>query len=248
MATPGELQPFDILYLDDDIVAIDKPAGFHVHQPENPRRRVARELTVLWALRQQIDKWLYPVHRIDVGTEGVLLFALNKPSAAHLCQQFQQNRIRKTYFAIVRGYTNDIGEINLPLELDSTGELVSACTHYVTHSRVELPWAVGKRHNTARYSLVEVKPETGRYHQIRRHMARISHPLIGDREHGDSHHNRFFRLDLSAPGLWLKAKRLSFQHPSQGREINLTSHWSKRWMEVCDKLHLVIPAEGRTHF
>lgn len=227
---------FEILKLEKDFVAIEKPSGFHVHQPEFPRRRVPKNITCLHVLRDQIQTWLYPVHRLDVATEGVLLFALNKESASSLCRQFQQGLVKKTYFAIARGYTLDQGIIDVPLELDSTGVPVPSLTRYKTHARVELPFAVGKRHSSARYSLIEAFPETGRFHQIRRHMARLSHPLIGDAAHGDSHHNRFFRAELGLPGLWLKAKTIEFMHPISGESVRVESQWTPKWRRAFEKL------------
>ncbi|MES2857526.1 MAG: pseudouridine synthase, partial [Bdellovibrionota bacterium] len=94
---------FEILRQEPGFCAIYKPAGFHVHQPEDPRRRVSKNLICMNNLRDQLDQYIYPVHRIDVGTDGVLLFALDKPSAADLCGQFENGVVRKTYFAIVRG-------------------------------------------------------------------------------------------------------------------------------------------------
>lgn len=233
---------FEVLHIEkDEFVAIEKPPGFHVHQPEFPRRRVSREIICLNLLRNQLQTWLYPVHRLDVATEGVLLFALSKQAASGLCRQFQEGTVRKTYFAIVRGFTDDEGVIDIPLELDSTGVPVNAVTRYRTHARVELPYAVGKRHATARYSLVEAFPETGRYHQVRRHFARLSHPLIGDAVHGDSYHNRFFRTELQSPGLWLKAKSVEFQHPATGQMVHVESQWTERWMKVFERLGFTTP-------
>ncbi len=233
--------PFNILSLDEDLVAIEKPAGFHVHQPEFPRRRVPDEVTCLSNLRRQIQCYVYPVHRIDVATEGVLIFALNRESAASLCRQFQAGEISKTYFAVVRGWTDDQGEIDLPLELDSTGVAVESFTRYRTHTRIELPYAVGKRHSSARYSLVEARPETGRFHQIRRHFARLSHPLIGDAIHGDSHHNRFFRAELGLSGLWLKALSIEFHHPRSGLRVSVDCPWGPRWQNLFRRLEIEIP-------
>jgi tRNA pseudouridine65 synthase len=227
---------FEILHQDHDVVAIEKPPGFHVHQPEHPRRRVSREVICLPNLRDQIQSYLFPVHRLDVATEGVLVFALNKESAANLCRQFQAGIVKKTYFAIARGWTPEEKVIDIPLELDSTGVAVESLTRIRTIARVELPQAVGKRHATARYSLVQAKPETGRFHQVRRHLARLSHPLVGDAVHGDSYHNRFFRLDLDAPGLWLKAKDIEFRHPVTGSPVRLESRWTPRWKHVFSKL------------
>ncbi|HVK62735.1 MAG TPA: pseudouridine synthase [Bdellovibrionales bacterium] len=232
---------FEILHRDENFVAIEKPPGFHVHQPEDPRRRVSRDLICMNNLRNQIEKYVYPVHRIDVGTDGVLLFALNKETASHLSRQFQDGLVRKTYFAIVRGWADDEGVIDIPLELDSTDVPVPSLTRFRTHARVELPFAVGKRHASARYSLVEAHPETGRFHQVRRHLARLSHPLVGDRVHGDSHHNRFFREELGFPGLWLKAKAADFVHPATGARIRIESKWSERWLNIFAKLGIDAP-------
>lgn len=232
---------FEILYRDADLVAIEKPAGFHVHKPEDRRMKVSRDLIVLHNLRDQINEYVYPVHRLDAGTEGVLVFALNKDTARDLSMQWPSGSVRKKYFAIARGWANDEGVIDIPLELDSTNVPVPALTNYKTHQRVELPFAVGKRHPTARYSLVEANPETGRFHQIRRHLARLSHPLVGDSVHGDSHHNRFFRTQLEAPGLWLKAKEIEFNHPKTGERVKIISPWSARWLALFKTLNLEVP-------
>jgi tRNA pseudouridine65 synthase len=232
---------FEILRKEPEFVAIHKPQGFHVHQPESPRRRVSREIICLPNLRDQIQEYLYPVHRLDVGTEGVLLFALSKAAAHNLCLQFQGGEVHKTYFALVRGWPDDEGLIDIPLELDSTNVAVQARTRYRTHARVELPYAVGKRHASARYSLVEAKPETGRFHQVRRHFARLAHPLVGDRVHGDSHHNRFFREELEAPGLWLKAKAVEFKHPANGERVRIESQWTPRWLQIFERLGVDVP-------
>ncbi len=232
---------FEVLRHETDFVAIDKPRGFHVHQPEYPRRRVAPEVVCLANLRRQLNTFLFPVHRLDVATEGVLVFALNKPTAADLCRQFQNGIVKKTYFAMVRGWPEDEGVIDCPLALDSTGDEVKACTRFVTHARIELPFAVGKRHATSRYALVEAFPETGRYHQVRRHMARISHPLLGDATHGDSHHNRFFREQLGLPGLWLKAKTIEFEHPVSRETVKIVSEWTPRWLEMFAQFEFAVP-------
>lgn len=236
--------PFKILHLEDDFVAIEKPQGFHVHQPEFPRKRVPNEVVCLPNLRDQLGQYLYPVHRLDVGTEGVLLFALNKETANYFCRRFEEGTVHKTYFAIVRGWVDDEGLIDRPLALDSTGELVPARTRYRTHARVELPYAVGKRHSTARYSLVEANPESGRFHQIRRHFARISHPLVGDTAHGDSYHNRFFREELGLPGLWLKAKKIEFHHPRTGERVIIEAPWGERWKTLFERLGIQPPPEN----
>jgi tRNA pseudouridine65 synthase len=195
---------------------------------------VPREMTVLWTLRRQIEKYLYPVHRLDVATEGVLIMAFEGKIAGALQKEFQGGSTKKTYHAICRGWTDDVGRIDMPLERDSNGSLADAVTTFRTLARVELPHAVGKRYPTARYSLVEAKPETGRWHQLRRHLARLHHPIIGDREHGDSHHSRFFRETLGLPGLWLRAAELKFKYRDQ--DYKFTAPMTDRWVSAGLKL------------
>lgn len=224
--------PLSIVYRDDDFVVIDKPAGFHVHQPEFPRRRVPPGRTILHVLKRQLGEWLYPVHRLDVATSGTLVFALNKDTASMMGRLFTEGSVEKDYTAIVRGWLPDEGCIDQPLELDSTGDPAEALTYYRTRGRVELPYAVGRRHATSRYSLVDVYPRTGRFHQIRRHMARIAHPVVGDSTHGDSYHNRFFRETLGLPGLWLRATGLRFDDLRTGQRREFRVAESPAWVKV----------------
>ncbi len=177
---------------------------------------------------------VFPVHRLDAATSGVLLFALSSEVARLICDQFAKRIPQKTYQAVVRGFPPSEGSIDLDLELDSTGEKVPARTTYKTLQRIELPHPVGKKFATARYSLMEIKPETGRYHQIRRHFNRISHPLLGDAVHGDSHHNRFFREFLGISGLCLQAIRLELPHPISGQSLSIEAPPSGRWNKIHD--------------
>ncbi len=242
---PLVIHNLSVLFQNDDFIAIHKPPGLHVHQPEMARRRVPREMTVLWTLRRQIEKYLYPVHRLDVATEGVLIMAFEGKIAGVLQKEFQGGSTRKTYHAICRGWTEDEGRIDIPLERDSNGSLADAVTTYRTLARVELPQAVGKRYPTARYSLVEAKPETGRWHQLRRHLARSHHPIIGDREHGDSHHSRFFRETLGLPGLWLRAAELKFSYRDQDFKFSapMTDRWVKAGLELGFKTEDLLGSE-----
>ncbi len=224
-----------LLYQDEYLIAINKPAGFHVHPHENPLHRVSRDKICLYQARRMMGgQHVFPVHRLDAATSGVLLFALSSEVARLICHQFAQRIPQKTYHAVVRGFTQPEGSIDLELELDSTGEKVPARTVYKTLAYLELPHPVGKKFATARYSLMEIYPETGRYHQIRRHFNRISHPLLGDAVHGDSHHNRFFREFLGISGLCLKATRLDLPHPVSGIKLSIKAPPCEKWNNIHD--------------
>jgi tRNA pseudouridine65 synthase len=217
---------FSILFQDHEIIAINKPSGFHVHPPERNPEKVPRSKIVLQQLRNQIGQKLFPVHRLDVATSGVLLFALNSEIAGRLCTEFQKNQVQKTYWAVVRGFMPEAGFIDLPLESDSSSELLPCRTEFRTIKKIELPFAVGKKYSSARYSWLEIQPKTGRFHQIRRHMNRISHPIIGDCDHGDSHHNRFFREELKISGLCLMAREIKIQ------DLRVEAPTSYRWKKI----------------
>lgn len=157
--------------------------------------------------------------------------ALTQDAAREISILFRENRIQKTYWSVLRGYLPDQGRIELPLELDSTGDLVAARTDYLTKARIELPFAVGKIHPTARYSLAEVRPQTGRYHQIRRHFNRLNHPVIGDVTHGDGHHNKFFRTQLELPGLCLRAMSLELEN-WRGQRLCISAEVDNNWQKI----------------
>lgn len=194
---------FDILFENSEIVAIQKPAGYHVHAPEARAEKVPEHKIILQILRQQIGLWMYPLHRLDVPTTGVLIFAKSSEAASQWNLLLRDSTTIKSYSAIVRGLTDSEGEIDIPLLSDSSQNYLPASTRYMKLREVEIDYPVGKKHSTSRYSWLKVEIDTGRFHQIRRHMNRISHPVIGDSDHGDSRHNQFFREKLGVAGLCL---------------------------------------------
>lgn len=207
-----------VIYRDDWMVAIDKPAGMLVH-----RSRLSGDRTVaLQLLRDQIGQRVYPVHRLDRPTSGVLLFALSPHSARTLNDAFTQRMVEKRYLAVVRGYTELAGCIDYPLQETKKQALQGAITHYRRLGRVELPIPVG-RYPAARYSLLDVRPETGRMHQIRKHLAHLRHPIVGDTTHGEGRHNRLFRAHFDCHRLLLHAWTLSFRHPRDDRPMRITA-------------------------
>jgi len=208
-------QPFKLLYNDECIVAIVKPPGLLLH-----RTRISEDTVfVLQLLRDQLGQWVYPVHRLDRATGGVLLLAKDPETAEALGQQFRTRSVSKRYEAIVRGFVEAEGCIDSPLT-DERGEPQEALTRYRRLAQYEAPVPVG-RYETARYSWVEVRPETGRFHQIRRHFAHIRHPVVGCKKHGDIHHNAFFKSLFGANALMLHAAALAFSHPQTGQAVQL---------------------------
>ena len=196
-----------IVFRNEHFVVVRKDWGEHVHQPENHDYWVPLDLVLVTQLKKILElKVVYPIQRLDAATRGLLIFGLSSQAASIL----NSTLIEKKYYALVRGWTQQQGRIQIDLENDTTGDFVFACTDYISLKKFEIPFAIGKKHSSSRYSILELELQTGRYHQIRRHLNRISHPVIGDREHGDSLHNRFFREQLQIPYLCLWAFSLNF--------------------------------------
>jgi tRNA pseudouridine65 synthase len=225
----------DIIYRDASLVAVNKPAGMMVHRSSLEWREPDY---VLQALRRQVGRRVYPAHRLDKPTSGVLLFSLNREVARRLAGSFARREVKKTYLAVVRGYLDPAGTIDYPLRRDPRGERVeenlrSALTEYRRLAAIELPVAVG-RYRTARYSLAAVFPVTGRMHQIRHHMHHISHPIIGDRKHGDNKHNRLFKEKFGCERMLLAAVELRLTHPVTSEDITLTAKLDYSFSSLID--------------
>ncbi len=224
---PSRPSPLRVLYRDDYLIAIDKPAGLLVH-PSWIDRHESRNAMML--LRDQIGQYVYPVHRLDKPTSGVLLFALSPEIARILTDTFTHKRVEKRYLAVVRGYTNEADVIDHALQErpdKMTDRLARkdkpsqpAITEYRRLATLELPVCVD-RYPTSRYSLIEARPLTGRKHQIRRHLKHLSHPVIGDTSYGKSKHNRLFAERFGCHRLLLHATHLALPHPLSGERLAL---------------------------
>jgi tRNA pseudouridine65 synthase len=220
-----------LLHRDDWLVAVDKPPGLLVH-----RTRLAQaEDFVLQRLRRQLGRRLYTIHRLDRPTSGVLLFAFSPAVAPEVSRRFEERRVAKRYLAVARGYLDAAGVIDYPLREEAGPRRRRAVTRYRTLQRVELPVGVG-RYPSSRYSLLQLEPLTGRYHQIRRHLKHVSHPLIGDTTHGDGRHNRFFRRAFGVDRLLLHASSLALEHPRTGEPLEVTAPVDAQWRELMGKL------------
>ncbi|MCO6479147.1 MAG: tRNA pseudouridine(65) synthase TruC [Phaeodactylibacter sp.] len=227
---------FNILFEDEYLVAIDKPSGIMVH-----RTRISEDTRfVLQLLRDQLGRRLYPVHRLDRGTSGVLVFGKTREAAALLSEQFRDKGVGKKYLAIIRGYVEGEGTVDYPIARDASRPLREAVTHYTRLGQSEIPYAVG-RYATARYSLVEARPVTGRHHQVRRHFAHIRHPVIGDKKHGDVKHNKFMREQWGISRLLLHASSLAFVHPVSGEKVSITAPLDDIFRTALGRLRLPAP-------
>jgi tRNA pseudouridine65 synthase len=227
----------ELLYRDEQLVAVAKPPGLLVHRTglDAGETRFALQL-----LRDQLGQPVWPAHRLDKGTSGVLLFALDADTARAMALAFEAGLPKKTYQAVVRGWTADEGLIDHPLRRmpddmrTEREEFQDARTRYRTLARYELPLPQG-RFPTTRCALVELEPLTGRRHQLRRHMKHLSHPIIGDATHGKGQLNRDLAALLGLQRLWLHARSLSFQHPITGQEVRVEAvpgpEWGK-WINI----------------
>lgn len=197
----------DVLHLDEAIVVVDKPSGLSVHRGDDQGTTFALNLT-----RNAIEQWVYPVHRLDRATSGVLVFALSSEYARLLHESFRARAVRKRYLALVRGTPPANGIIDSPMAKREGGPDAESVTEYET-------LFVSDR----RLSLVEARPRTGRRHQIRRHLRRIDHPVAGDVRYGNGPDNRRYRAELGLYRLALHARSLSFTHPASGERVTFQS-------------------------
>lgn len=209
-------------------MVIHKPAGLLVH-----RSRISQDREfILQRLRNQIGMHVFPVHRLDRATAGVLAFGLNADAARRLTSEFEQHQVCKRYLAVARGWVDTEGLIDHPVaDEDGNGVAMPATTHYATLARAEFAEAVD-RYPSSRYSLLCIEPITGRRQQIRKHFKHISHPLIGDTTHGNGRHNRFFRERFKLHRLLLLAFLLRFTHPYSGEAVEVHAQIDADWRRV----------------
>lgn len=232
----------EVLYRDAHLIAIHKPSGLLVHRTGLD---AAEERFAVQILRDQIGCHVHPAHRLDKGTSGILLFALDRDSAARTGELFESQRVAKRYIAIVRGHPAQEGTIDHALvrRFDPAEHRTAradalpqaAITHFRTIATAELPYAVD-RYPSSRYALVSLTPETGRRHQLRRHLKHISHPIIGDATFGKGRHNRLFQTLFGSQRLLLACTRLSFPHPVSGIQVDIECPPAADFAAVADAL------------
>lgn len=178
-----------ILFEQGGLIALNKPAGWIVH----PAGRTNAPVVSLWLAAHLAVEWVSPLQRLDRETSGVVLFASKRDVAGLVSAALARRELKKQYLALVAGRTNEKGIVRLELEDERRGRPLEAVTRYRTIERL------------GGFSLVQARPEHGRKHQIRRHLASIGHPIVGDTEWGP-------RRPLRCPGfpgrLWLHAARV----------------------------------------
>ena len=221
--------PLDLLYLDPDLIALDKPTALAVHRS----RLVGTDEDYLMdRLRLQVDGPLHAVHRLDRATSGVLLVARHAQAAAEIGRQLMARTVDKAYLAVVRGWPAEEGEIDYPLSGSSfQGEAKPALTRWRRLATIEVSIAQG-RYAQQRYALLEVSPETGRYRQIRRHFHHVSHHLLGDTSHGRGDHNRLIRQHYGVHRLMLHAWRLRVEHPATREALQFQAPLDREWLRL----------------
>lgn len=227
------METLPILHRDERLVVVDKPSGLLVHRSPIDRHETRFALQIL---RDQLGQRVYTIHRLDKGTSGALAFGLDPDTAREYSHLFARREVRKTYVALVRGWPALEGVIERPLaavEDDYSGEPDprprEAHTAFRRIATFELPMRVD-RYPTSRYALVELSPHTGRRHQLRRHLAGASHPIVGDSTYGKGAHNRLFRDRYGVQRLLLACTRLELppfgDHPALRIEAPLATEFA----------------------
>lgn len=244
--------PLTILYQDSNLVAISKPAGIFTHRPS---WGTTNEEFVLQLLRDQLNQFVYPIHRLDRATSGVLLFALDSETATMLCDQFRQRTTTKIYHALIRGFHPPFTTYDTPLlercnenQANKTAFCSRTATSAITHVQCMEQWQYDVpspcgRYPTVRVSLVEITPETGRWHQIRRHLKHAAFPILGDTKHGDHRYNHWLQKTFSVARILLSAESLKLYHPKQQTWLTIRERCDSPFRRTVDPLR----AASRDH-
>lgn len=232
-----------VIYEDEHLIAINKPSGMLVHRSDIDRHETR---FALQTVRDLVGHRVYPVHRLDKPTSGVLLFAKYPEMASQMVELWRNHQVKKRYLAIVRGYMPDYLHLDKPMappvDKYAKHERIKpeqeAITEFYSLGEVEIPVCIDK-YPQSRYSLVEAIPQTGRKHQIRRHLKHLSHPIIGDARYGKGRHSRYFRDHFNAPRLLLHAWQLSFVHPITHEHLDIQAPLDDVWCQLIERFNWV---------
>ncbi len=224
----------EILFEDSHIVIVNKPNNVLIHNSYYARN--ITDATLLQLLKEQLGYSVYPVHRLDRKTSGVLVLAKLKEEVAVFQDLFNTNKITKTYVAIVRGFVNESVTIGSPVKNPDTGVYKDAETLCDPIFTYQTNIAVHP-YDSSRYSFVKLIPKTGRMHQLRIHMNKISHPIVGDYKYGDRFHNRMFETEFSCANLFLHAYSIDFKHPFTSKCIEAFAPFPLDWKVIIEKFN-----------
>ncbi|UAW97802.1 tRNA pseudouridine(65) synthase TruC [Halopseudomonas nanhaiensis] len=235
--TAFEGNPLTEIFRDAHLLAVHKPAGLLLHR--SPIDRHETEFALQHARALNGGEHVYPVHRLDRPTSGLLLFARDPDTASSLGKAFMAGEVRKTYVALVRGWTEEAGLIDHPLReraidrrcKDDPQPTREARSRYARLATTEIPVQI-EGFPSSRYSLVELCPDTGRKHQLRRHMQHIAHPIIGDTNYGRTRHNHYFAERFGCSRLMLAATAMRFAHPFTGQPMTLHAEPDETFRQV----------------
>jgi len=232
----------EILYQDDALIAVNKPANLAVHRSKMVGNA---EEFLIDQMREQIGDSVYLAHRLDRATSGVLLIARSKNVAATLGEQFMGRSVHKQYLVVVRGWPDPLeGVIDYPLPGSrETGPRREARTQYQRLATIEVPIELG-RYPQQRYALVLAEPESGRFRQIRKHLAHIHHPIIGDCQHGRGDHNRLYKQYFHCHRMLLHAQRLRFAHPISGALMMIEAPLDAAYAGLLARFEWALPGDA----
>ena len=231
------MEELEIIYQDERFVAINKPHGLLVHKTKLASRE---DVAALQILRDQLNQYVYPVHRLDRKTSGVLLFGLDKEITSALQAKLAKEETQKTYYAIVRGYFPHEKHVCNTALSNEKGVVQKAETHFELIDTTELNIPQWK-FNTSRYSLLKCNPKTGRMHQIRKHLNHLRYPIIGDRPHGCNKQNKFFLENWDMGTMLLHARELKIEHPITKELLNIKAEFSEEYLRMFEVLGLDKP-------
>ena len=223
----------DIIFEDQFIICVNKPNNMLVHHAYHSRN-VADETSLLQLIQAEKGIKVYPIHRLDRKTSGIILLAKETIHVSKFQELFTNNEIEKTYYGVVRGFSPETKIIDSPVKGRDASIHKDALTYLKTLEHVVLEIPV-KPYDCSRYSLVELKPKTGRMHQLRVHTSKISHPLIGDIKYGDKNHDVMFDENFGWKNMFLHAGQLKFKHPFSEEVLILKANFPKNWISLFEE-------------
>ena len=223
----------DIIFEDQFIICVNKPNNMVVHHAYHSRN-VADETCLLQLIQAEKGIKVYPIHRLDRKTSGIILLAKETTNVSKFQELFTNNEIEKTYYGVVRGFSPETKTIDSPVKGRDASIHKDALTYLKTLEQIVLEIPV-KPYDSSRYSLVELKPKTGRMHQLRVHTSKISHPLIGDIKYGDKNHDLMFEENFGWKNMFLHAGHLKFKHPFSEEVLILKANFPKNWISLFEE-------------